>query len=790
MLKAGLLFVVALAFSASARAADPAGAESFDLARVRLLDGPFKQIQELHRTGMAGRLEPNMLLFEFRRNAGLPQPPGESCGYGGWDGGFIAGHYAGHYLSAAARMYAATGDASFRDKANGMVKVLAECQEKLGGGYLSAFPADKFDQLEAAPQQASVPYYTIHKILAGLVDVAMCCENTQALEVASKLSDYFAGRIAKLSPAQVEAMFRTDYTGNPVNEFGGMAEALADLYAQARKGGDPRAERHLKLAAVFNRDWLMEPLLQGQDKLDGLHGNTHVAQVSGLARYALAAGDERAGKAAESFWKILVSGHSFVIGGNGFDEKLRGAGVEVAGSGVAALSPATAETCNTYNMLKLTRYLFQRNPQPAYADYLERALYNHILASIAPDSGRVTYMTPLRPGDFRTYLDGPYCCQGTGIENAARFGEAIYFHKGSTLWVNLFIASTLDWSEQGIRLKMETRYPETGLVRLTVQAEKPVDATLNLRVPAWGDEPVGVTVDGKKVASEAKPGSYLSLTRTWKDGAVIAFTLPLSLRVRPSMDDPKTVSLFYGPVVLAGELGREGMPESDIAGKDIYIREPAYPVPFFVGEAAVAAALPVTPEPGAPPLTFQARMTSPRDQKEVRVRLSPLYRVHHQRYAVYWKVLAMGQIKEVADQQTKLLGKDVSFVGNAEAEAARNFQGERTSSGLHLGRRWRDAADGGWFSYRLPVEADVDVELICTYWGGETGNRVFDIVVDDKPVATQILEQNRPGELFDVAYRVPAERVRGKQFITVRFQAHAGATAGGLFDCRIVPVKK
>ena len=316
---------------------------------------------------------------------------------------------------------------------------------------------------------ASVEYYTIHKILAGLVDVARYCDNQQAFEVAAKMSDYFAARMAKLKPDQIEAMFRTDYTGNPVNEFGGMAEALADLYLLARNQGDAKADRHLKLAAVFNRDWLIEPLLKGQDKLNGLHGNTHIAQACGLARYALAANDDRTGQAAEAFWKLVVQKHSFVNGGNSFQEKLRAPGIEVTGTGNSALSPLTAETCNTHNMLKLTRSLFERAPAVAYADYYEQALYNHILASIAPDHGKVIYFMPLRPGDFRVHIDSPFCCLGTGIENAARFGEAIYFHRGNTLWVNLFIPSTLDWREQGMKIRLDSLYPEDGNIRLTLK---------------------------------------------------------------------------------------------------------------------------------------------------------------------------------------------------------------------------------------------------------------------------------------------------------------------------------
>jgi len=613
-------------------------AEAFDLSRVRLLDGPFRHIQELHRTGMLGKLETDRLLFNFRKLVGVPQPASVTKSYGGWDDGFIRGHYAGHYLSGAARMYAATGDASFREKANYMVKVLAECQEKSGDGYLSAFPAAWFDKLETNPRGASVPYYTIHKILAGLLDVHAFCGNKQALDVAAKMSDYFAVRMAKLTPDQIEAMFRTDYKGNPLNEFGGMAEALADLYDLSRKDGDPNAARHLKLAAVFNRDWLIDPLLQGEDKLSGLHGNTHAAQAVGLARYAQAAGDNRTGKAAEAFWRVVVGDHSFVNGSNSFDEKLRNTGTEVAGKGHAALSPQTSESCNTYNMFKLTRRLFERRPSVAYVDYFENALYNHLLASIEPQHGRVMYYMSMRPGDYRVHIHEPYCCQGSGLEHAARFGEAIYFHNERSLWVNLFIPSTLHWSEQGLKVRLETQYPESGAIKLTLNTAAPVEATIHLRVPGWLTGPVTVKINGTKESVAAGPGTFLALTRTWRDGDVIDLQLPLAVRVRPSRDDPTTVSFFYGPVLLAGELGRGGMPESDIGGNTAQAKAAPWPVPVFV------SATPATPDVLKPvsgePLVFQARLFNPVEHQEVTVRLAPFHRVQHQRYAVYWKVRA------------------------------------------------------------------------------------------------------------------------------------------------------
>ncbi len=642
MLKKSHIALLVFTIAIMAKAGDLPKAQAFKLSRVRLLDGPFKRIQELHRTGLLGGLEPDKLLFPFRKNAGLPQPSGVTGSYGGWDDMFIRGHYCGHYLSGAARMYAATGDVSFREKADYIVTVLAECQGKLGNGYLSAFPATQFDRLETTPRASSVEYYTIHKIMAGLVDAADYCDNQQAMEIAARMSDYFAGRIAKLSSEQIELMLRTDYTGNPVNEFGGMAEALSDLYWLARKKGDPNANRHLKLAAVYNRDWFIDPLLQGQDRLNGLHGNTHIAQAAGLARYAFVSSDVRAGKAAGAFWNLVVQEHSFVNGGNTFHERLRAPGIEVTGSGDSLLSPLTAESCNTHNMLKLTRTLFECSPLSAYGDYYENALYNHILATIAPDHGKVMYYLSLRPGDYKVYIDEPYCCQGTGIENAARFGEAIYFYCDDNLWVNLFIASTLDWREQGIKLRLDTQYPENGQIQLSLNADKPRHARLNIRIPSWLEGRAEVKINGQTETADATPGAFLSLARTWKDGDVVTLELPLAVRIRPSMDDPTVLSLFYGPVLMAGKLGREGMPTTDMGSHMALNDTPPWAVPMFESETMNDLKLDIKQNANTP-LLFRANMIDPADLKPMAVELAPLYLVHHQRYAVYWKAVSTEQ---------------------------------------------------------------------------------------------------------------------------------------------------
>ncbi len=768
---------------ATARAAPPppgGPASAFPPGRVILAGGVLKEIQDLHHHGMVGELEPDRLLFKFRAMAGLPQPGGITRGYGGWDDGFIAGHYAGHYLSGASRLYAATGDTAFRGKVLYMVSVLAECQQALGGGYLSAFPEAKFDRLEANPRGGSVEYYTIHKVLAGLVDAARICGDDLAYQMASRMSDHFAARMAKLTPEQTDLLLRTDYTGNPVNEFGGMAEALTDLFLLARERGDERADRHLDFARVFIRDWLVEPLLRGEDRLDGLHGNTHAAQAASIARFALVTGREREARAARQFFDFLVRDHSFVNGGNSFHEKLRAPGVEVAGEGPTLLNALTAESCNTHNMLKLARHLGCISPDCALPDYAENALYNHLVATVAPDDGRVTYYLSMRPGDHRVHVPDPVCCQGTGIELAGRLAEGLYTYCGEDLWVHGYADSTLDWREKRLRLRQETRYPEDGAVRIHLEADVPVGATLHLRMPGWLDALVEVRLNGVEIVSGV-PGSYLSLAREWKNGDVLSFVFPMKLRVRPARDARTMVSFFHGPLLLAGKLGCEGMPASDVQGHMALENAPAWPAPVSV-----------TPHPEEPrfdlrPLhdalgEYEVDLTDPRTRKPVTVRLGPFFRVHHERYALYWRSMTPADLESALTAQTREAG---SFIGRPELEQAVQLQGERSHSGIFRERRWRDAAPDGWFSYRLPIPREQDVRLVCTYWGGESIRREFDVLVEDRLVATQVLENNRPDEFFDTVHPLPDDLLHGRQFVTIRFQSKGGFLAGGLFGLRL-----
>jgi DUF1680 family protein len=634
------------------RAAAPPAAQEVDASHVRLLPGsPLYDRQELHRTKYLAGWDPDRLLFHYRTVAGLPQADGAQP-YSGWESGFIRGHMLGHYLSAASRMYAATGDEKYRDRANYIVAELAKCQAATHeDGYLAGFPPSIFDKLERgtlSPGGVLVPYYTVHKIIAGLLDVHHYLGSQQSLKIAVHMADYFQKRLEKLSSDELDNIFHTDRQRNPSNEFGGMGEALVDLSLVTGEA------RYLKLAEVFNRPWFVAPLAAGEDHLAGIHANTHIPQIISFARYSEAAGDAQTGLAAEHFWQMVTGQHSFANGGNGFREWFDKAGVETGPSidGGKSLPSTTSESCGTYNMLKLTARLFEREPKIEYADYYERALYNHILATMNPDTGAPTYFAPLY-GDFRTYLNGTFCCVASSLEYTPRFNEGIYYAGGDQLWINLYIPSSLHWKEQQITLTEKgdvASGDETAEFTVTKSAaresEAPAEpakpATLNFRVPYWLAGPAVLSINGQEQSRTSKPSTYLSAARVWKDGDIVKLTLPAALRIEHAKDSTSLVSIFHGPVLLAGELGRDGI-RREVGDKDMNLRVPRPPIPAIVSSSqdpkdwfeADAAARQV----------FKLKAVGPSTGTVFR----PLYELHHQRYSVYWPLEAANPQSSKAD---------------------------------------------------------------------------------------------------------------------------------------------
>jgi len=737
----------------------PLRAQPFALEDVRLLDGPFRHAQDLDRQYLLS-LDVERLLHAFRLNAGLPS---SAQPLGGWEEPKceVRGHFVGHYLSACALMYASTGDERLRDKGNALVAGLAECQAKLGNGYLSAYPEEFIDRVEAL-KPVWAPYYTLHKLYAGLLDMYVYCDNELALQVCRKFADWVIARNGKLSDEQMQKMLG--------NEHGGMNETLANLYGLT---GD---DKYRQIALRFNHQAVIGPCAGCQDKLTGLHANTQIPKFVGTARQYELTGEDELRTASVFFWNTVANERSYVIGGHSDGEHF-----SPKEKLSEALGPSTTETCNTYNMLKLTRHLFCWEPRAEYADFYERAVLNHILASQNPETGMMCYYVPLRSGSHKSYnepLDSFWCCTGTGIENHAKYGDSIYFHDGDrALYVNLFIASELDWQARGVQLRQETRFPDQASSRLVLRCQQPAEWELRVRHPWWATAGLEIRVNGQLQSLASQPGSYAVLTRTWQDGDTVELSFPFSLRTEGFRDNPRRFAFLHGPLVLCAEVA-EGQPRPAV------VAEP---------NQALASLTPVADRPS----TFQGPAAVFRvagQQDGAGVRLEPFYQVHGPRpYVVYWDAFtpAEWQAREaeyLAEQarQQALQARTVDWVdvGHEPSERDHRLQGERHAAGDFGGRKWRHAPEG-WFSWQVRVLPDQPQDLSVTYWGSDVG-RVFDVLVDGEKVATQKLHSNKPDEFFDEVYPLPSPLTKGRSQVTVKFQSHPGNTAGGVFGVRVL----
>jgi DUF1680 family protein len=658
-----LLIVLMVGSQIRAEATDPAvraseekrlQARPLEITRVRLLGGPLKHAQDLDAKYLL-ELEPDRMMAGYRLRAGLP-PKAEA--YGGWDsvtGKQLTGHIAGHYLSAVSLMYAATGDSRFKERADYLVQEMKVVQDKRGNGYLGALTdkegtdgAALFQQVAQGNIRAASfdlngmwsPWYTLHKTYAGLRDAYRYAGNRAALEVEVKFAAWAEGIVSKLSDGQVQRMLNT--------EFGGMNEIFADLYADT---GD---QRWLALSHQFDHRSFLEPLQRHQDNLAGKHGNTQVPKLIGAADRFAYTGDAADLLAAGFFWDCVVQHHSFATGGHGKDEYF--GPPDLLNDRVDG---RTAETCNVYNMLKLTRRLFALWPDAHYADFHERALFNHILASMDPNDGRTCYMVPVGHGvqhEYQNMFRSFTCCVGTGMESHALHGDGIYYEAKDRLWVNLYAPSTADWTTMGAKLTVETDLPEGESVKLTLTLDAPKEFTLALRRPYWVGDGFNVKVNGEIVAHEEdqkaedqagrtpapggnaarermtyRPppvGSYIELKRTWKSGDTVELTLPKTLWLEPLPDNPRRVAILWGPLVLAGDLG----PETERGrGRGARTESPKVPV-FVAAERPVAEWLkPVPEKPG------QFRTDGVGRERDVD--FVPFYRLHRRTYGVYWDLV-------------------------------------------------------------------------------------------------------------------------------------------------------
>ncbi len=599
----------------------------FPMTQVRLLPGPFEDAAGWNRGYMA-RLPVDRLVRNFRVNAGLPT---DAKPFGGWEQpnngqtlhreSELRGHFTGHFLSASAQLYASTGDQSAKAKGDEIVTELAKCQAKLSGGYLSAFPTEFFDRLDQR-KQVWAPFYTIHKIMAGMFDMYRLAGNQQALEVLQGMAGWADQWTASKSEEHMQDILNTEY--------GGMNEVLYNLAAAT---GD---DRWAKAGDRYTKKIFFNPLASRRDELRGLHVNTHIPQVIGAARRYELSGDYRFHDVADYFWYEVVGARSYVTTGTSNGEAWQAQPRQLASE--LKRSVATEECCCSYNMLKLTRHLYQWTADPRYFDYYERSLLNMRLGTIHPETGATQYYLSLTPGAWKTFNtedNSFWCCTGTGVEEYSKLNDSIYWQDDDGVYVNLFIASELHWQEKGIRLRQETRFPETPSTTIAITAEKPVQTAIRLRIPEWIGSGGSVKINGKPVDALASPGSYLTLARTWKTGDRIEMTMPMRLHVESMPDDPKQQAFLYGPLVLAGDLGNDGLTEQLAIGSNVpqLRRAPQIDIPTFRASGTSDHDDPSSwIKPGDKPLAFHTTGQA----KDVA--LAPINSIFGRRYSVYWQV--------------------------------------------------------------------------------------------------------------------------------------------------------
>jgi DUF1680 family protein len=784
----GCLAVAPCATALGATGAVPPQVQLFDLAQVRLADGPFKVAQETDAAYVRA-LEPDRLLAWFRKEAGLPQK-GEV--YGGWESAGVAGHTLGHYLSAVSQLYAATGDPEMRRRANYIVGELRACQAPHGNGYVAAIPDGTriFAEIkrgeiktDAGLNGGWVPWYTIHKELAGLLDANAYCHDADALAVATGLADWVGDEVAGLNHDQMQRMLEV--------EHGGMTEALANLY------GVTGNARYLDLARRFRHDKVFLPLSQGRDILTGLHANTQIPKFVGYQRVYELTGDPDWAAAAGNFWTDVTRDRSWVIGGNSAHEYF------FPPERFERLMTDTVgpESCNSYNMVKLTEHVFQYRPDAAVMDFYERVLFNHILGTVRPHQSGFAYYTSLSPNSYRTYsTEGVdfWCCAASGMESHARYGAAIYAHRGDdVLLVNLFIPSDLDWPGAGLKLEQRSAFPERGDSSLSFHLAAPKEMEVDVRVPAWaGPAGVSLTVNGVPQPATLTPDHYAAVRRQWRDGDVLRVEVPMALHVEMLPHSSDYGAVLYGPIVLAGELGDAGMRPADFAHQfmDLVKRLPASEVPVIVQPPGELPAH-LRPVPGGP-LAFQSDgLVKPRD-----LRFVPFYRIVNERYNVYWHLMtpAAWQQEAAADaaveaDERRIEADTVDQVQPADDadEARHHFAGQGTHPGGFADTGVRDATDGGWFSYTLHVGSEQGpLQLACKYWGSDHGSKPFTISIDGVPIATETIAASRPGRFRYATYPIPAALTAGRADVTVRFQSVPGGIAGGVFGCRLVRLQR
>jgi len=790
-----LLLTLLLSASTLVNAQDKLYPNTFPLSAVTLLDGPFKHAQDLNVQTLL-KYNTDRLLAPYRKEAGLSA---KALQYGNWESDGLGGHIGGHYLTAMAIHYAATGNAVLKQRMDYMVSELKACQDAMGVKY----PAWGVGYCGGVPNSASVwpvvktgnmgpiwsswvPWYNLHKTFAGLRDAWLYGGNADARTVFLKFCDWAVNLTSGLTDAKMEEMLG--------NEHGGMNEVLADAYQMTGQ------LKYLTAAKRFSHKMLYNSMSKMVDNLDNIHANTQVPKAVGFERIGEISGDAGYLKAGSFFWETVTGKRSLASGGNSRQEFFPTASACIDYINVVE----GPETCNTNNMLKLTEVLFRLNPLAKYADYYERALYNHILSSQHPVHGGYVYFTPARPQHYRVYSapeKAMWCCVGTGMENHGKYGEFIYSHKNDSLFVNLFIASTLNWEDKTVKIKQETIFPYEEETKLTITEASNSTFSLLIRYPSWVSAgQLKIMINGENITITQTPQSYVELKRNWNTGDIVEVQFPMHNKVEELPNVPSYVAFLHGPILLGAKTGNTDLAGlvaddgrwSHIAGGTKFSVADA---PTLVDDNRATLGDKLVPEVGKPFKFKFVGIQYPLNGAET-LELEPFFTIHDSRYMMYWMNPTIAQYQSVIDslktiETAKLLleNRTLDYIqpGQQQPEADHVLLSSNSFSGTNSNEFWRDARDGGYFSYKMGTKGLNNLSLFVRYWGNDGGNRTFDIYIDNiKFVTENISGKWNVNDFKNVEYLIPDSLVAGKTFIRVKFQARAGNVAGGAFFIRLL----
>lgn len=780
---------LSLLFFCNGHAQEKLYPNTFDLNQITLLEGPFKTARDLNIEVLL-QYDMDRLLAPYRKEAGLePKAPA----YPNWEG--LDGHVGGHYLSAMAMNYAATGNEECKRRMDYMVEELKLCQQanaknnpEWGVGYAGGFPnSDKlwstFKKGDFSIYFSSwAPWYNLHKTYAGLRDAWLYGDNEEAKAIFLNFCDWGIGLTSKLTDEQIQEMLDM--------EHGGINESYVDAY---QISGD---KKYLEAAKRFSHNDLLDPLSKGIDNLDNMHANTQIPKFVGFERIAELEDAQNYGDASTFFWETVVNNRTLAFGGNSRKEHF----ASVASSIDYVNNIDGPETCNTYNMLKLTEDLFRMHPEAKYVDYYEKALYNHILSTQHPVHGGYIYFTSARLRHYRVYSapnEAMWCCVGTGMENHGKYNQFIYTKAKDSLFLNLFVPSELDWEEKGIQVKQETDFPYAETSKVTI-TEGNSEFELLLRYPNWvAKGAFSITINGKTFAHSETPSSYVSINRKWKKGDVVEVSFPMTNHIEHLPNVPQYIAFFHGPILLGAKTGTEDLEGliADDSRFGQYASGEQLPVdkaPILIDDNLETIADKLNPIQGKPlHYTLNVKMVNPKN-----LELEPFYQIHDARYMMYWLALSesgykgyLDSLSNIEKKKLDLERRTVDYVATGEQQPESDHYMEEThsNSGNSNDDFWREASDEGYFSYKMATGSESNLNLLVRYWGFEWGQRKFDIYVDNEKLATvDNTKKYNISQFKQETYPIPESLLKEKEFVRVKFVAHPNSSSSAVYDVRLV----